>query len=145
MSRAKSTTRKLSRRQAVTLLGSGVVMLRPGAGEEPVTAATADACAAVQPIKGPLGTATSSGVSRAVVLGNPCCQEGMEAFFTGFNHVKGNTKAHLKDFAAALQDSRGELEEYCVMVWGLKKEDSDHLREEMQARYTMREYVPGKK
>lgn len=144
MPRAKSTTRKLSRRQMVALLGSGVVLVRVGGAD---VEAQGNPCEPVRPFKGTL-TSTGGGPARSVVAADPCCVEGLEAFFGGYNNMKSSQKAHLKDFADALTESRGELLEYCVMVWGLTKADSTQVANQMKERYQLKEYkkaAPAKK
>jgi hypothetical protein len=122
----------------VALLGSGVVLVRGGGAE---VEAQGNACVTVRPTKGRLNT--GSGPARSVLVGDPCCKEGLDAFFKGFNNMKTAERVHLKDFADALDKSRGELLEYCVMIWGLTKEDSARLADQMKERYRTQPYAPA--
>jgi hypothetical protein len=128
----------------VALLGSGVVLVRGGGAE---VEAQGNPCEAVRPFKG-TPTGTGGGPTRSIVAADPCCTDGMAAFFTGYNNMKSSQKAHLKDFAAVLTESKSELLEYCVMVWGLTKADSVQLAAQMKERYQLKEYkkaTPAKK
>jgi hypothetical protein len=143
MAKAKSTTRKLSRREMVALLGSGVVLATAGGTE---VEAQGNPCAAVRPAKGTF--TTPSGPPRTVLVGDPCCKEGLDAFFDGYKNMKSGDKVHLKDFAEALDKNRSELLEYCVMIWGLNKEESARVADDMKTRYRTAPYTgsaPAKK
>jgi len=136
MPKAKSTTRKLSRREMVALLGSGVVLARAGSAD---VEAQGNPCDPVRPAKGTLST--SSGPTRSVLVGDPCCEEGMSAFFDGYKNMTTAKQAHLKDFAEALEKNRAELLEYCVMIWGLTKADSARIADDMRSRYRTQPYT----
>src|SRR5262245_43358901 len=137
MPKAKSTTRTLSRRQMVALLGSGVVMLRSGSTE--AEALPPNACRDVAP---QTGTIAFDGATSPVLGGDPCCTEGLDAFFNGYNNMKGPEKAHLRVFAEALQAERGALREYCVMIWGINQAESDRIANDIKERYRMIPYKP---
>jgi hypothetical protein len=121
----------------VALLGSGVVLATAGGTE--VEAQGPNACATVRPVKGTF--TTTSGPPRTVLVGDPCCKEGMAAFFDGYKNMKTADKVHLKDFAEALDKNRSELLEYCVMIWGLNKQESERMADDMRARYRTAPYT----
>jgi hypothetical protein len=156
MAKAKSRTKKLSRRELVTMLGSGVVFIGTG-GRKTVEAQTnakttakvtkqpppppsPNSCQTVVPFKGRAGTGNDA---HTILMANPCCKEGVSVFFSGFDKVGKPTKEHLTSFASLLNASKDELLEYCVMVWGLKGPEQTDLVKAMQERYKMTEY-PGK-
>jgi hypothetical protein len=153
MAKTKSKAKKLSRRELVSLLGSGVV-LAGTAGSGSVEAQTTgkakakattppppppgpNACQTVVPFKGRVG---SGPAAHTILMADPCCREGVDLFFTGFDKVANPAKGHLKEFAAALTTSKDELLEYCVMVWGLKLEERADLMKQMQEKYQLKEY-----
>jgi hypothetical protein len=121
---AKQATRKVTRRQAVALLGAGTVMSTlgtvPGSGEEPPQGLSCNDLAAVHTYK--------SGNSQALVSLS-CCAETLNAVLAGVEEPKhrptGPGKKHLKPLRDQLVAS--SLEEYCFMIWGLKKEQADGL------------------
>ncbi len=136
MAKAKSKTKKLTRRQMVTLLGSGVVFAG-GAGSREVEAQAPNACRAVRPMR---GTAGSGPNQHPILMADPCCKEGVNVFFSGYDTIKEPVKGHMKEFADALTSSNNELLEYCVMVWGLKLEERADLMKQVTERYQMKEY-----
>ena len=130
MAKTKTKVKKLSRRQMVMLLGSGVVFAQASGSD--VEALPPNACHAVQPLTG-VGSR-----QQLVLMADPCCQEGLKIFQAGFKATRDSTvKGHLKDFNAALTANQGQLLEYCVMVWGLQQDERNNLVEQVQSRYKL--------
>jgi hypothetical protein len=124
----------------VALLGSGVVLLRADGSE---VQAQGNPCENVKPAT---STVTTGGTARTVLVGDPCCMEGLQAFFGGYDNMADPQKAHLRDFADALQSNKTQLLEYCVMVWGLTKADSSKLLNSLKETYRLKDYTaPAKK
>jgi hypothetical protein len=124
------TSKKLSRRQMVMLLGSGVVFApAKGSAAEPPPGKE---CQTVRPMKG-----AGSG-SDILLMADPCCQDGLKIFKAGYRAMRDATaRGHLKDFNTALTASENQLMDYCVMVWGLKKVERDNLVEQVQSKYKL--------
>ena len=138
MAKKKSTAKKLSRRQMVVLLGSGVMFARTRSGEGGEVPPPPDVCQIARPLT---GRTKINSAEHPVLMANPCCVDGMTIFFNGFNHTKtGHAHDHLKDFAAALTANKDELLEYCLMVWGINDVDRTALVKIMQERFQMKEY-----
>lgn len=130
MAKRKSQAKKLSRRQMVMLLGSGVVFAP--ASEVVVEAQGATPCQTVKPLRG------TGSKNQPVLMGDPCCKEGLQIFKAGFKALKDPTvKGHLKDFHAAITASENQLMDYCVMVWGLEQAEKDSFVREVQAKYRL--------
>ena len=129
---AKTKSKKLSRRQMVMLLGSGVV-LAPAAGS---AAEPPQDCHPVNPMRG-VGTQ-----QQPVLMGDPCCKNGLKVFREGYRNLPRNSpeRANFKDFDAALTAAESQFMDYCVMVWGLQKNERDNLVEQMQSRYKLTPY-----
>jgi hypothetical protein len=123
---ARQTTRKVTRRQAVALLGAGTVISTvgtvPGSGEEPPQGGglSCNDVATVHTYK--------SGNSQALISFS-CCAETLNAVLAGVEEPKhrptGPGKKHLKPLRDQLVAA--SLLEYCFMIWGLKKEQADGL------------------
>jgi hypothetical protein len=158
MAKAKSKTKKLSRRELVTLLGSGMVFMGTAGGGTAEAQAKAkgrgkanannpppppppSVCQNVIPFEGRAGTGNNA---HTILMANPCCKEGVNVFFTGFDKVGNPTKGHLKDFADLLTGSKNALEEYCVMVWGLKGQEQVDLVKSMTEKFQMTAYKAKK-
>jgi hypothetical protein len=133
MAQTKSQAKKLSRRQMVMLLGSGVVLApAAGAAESDVETLPGKECHAVSPMRG------TGNQQQPVLMADPCCQDGLKVFKAGFKAVKDATvRGHFKDFNTALTASEGQLMDYCVMVWGLQQNERDNLVEQMQSKYKL--------
>ena len=130
MAKTKSQAKKLSRRQMVMLLGSGVVFAP--AGESVVEAQGPIPCERIKPLKG------TGNKNQPVLVGDPCCKEGVQIFRAGFNALKDKkVKDHFKDFNDALTASQNKMMDYCVMVWGLQKDEKDAFVKDVQARYRL--------
>jgi hypothetical protein len=137
MAKTRSKAKKLSRRQMVVLLGSGVMFARARSGEGGEVPPP-DVCQIAKPRT---GTTTIKGVEHPVLMASPCCGDGMTMFFDGFNKIKtGPAHDHLKDFAAALTANKDELLEYCLMVWGINDVDRKALADMMQERFKLKDY-----
>jgi hypothetical protein len=65
----------------------------------------------------------------------------MSIFFGGFDKAAQPTKGHMQAFANALNGSKDELLEYCVMVWGLQREERADLVKQVREKYTMLDYT----
>jgi hypothetical protein len=151
MPKTKSRTKKISRRQMVVLLGSGVVfsaVRKDGRLEaknaedtkEAKAAKTLESCHAVVPLVAKVND------TQSILLADPCCQEGLAVFRTGFRNIKDTgLKGHLKEFDAALAANESQLLEYCIMVWGLGQTERDGLVTQMRERYKLEEYPLKKK
>ena len=97
-----------------------------------VQSKSADGCKTVLPMRG-VGPQ-----QQPVLMGDPCCREGLQIFKAGFRAMKDSTvRAHLKDFNNALTASEGQMMDYCVMVWGLRQEERDRMVEEVRVRYQL--------
>lgn len=154
MAKTKSKAKKLSRRELVTILGSGVVFVGRAGGDAVAAQGDAktkakstttpppppppNACQTVVPFRGRVG---SGPAAHTILMADPCCHEGVDLFFTGFDKIGPPVKGHLKNFADVLNTSKEELLEYCVMVWGLKKEERADLMKQMQEKYQLKEYT----
>ena len=132
MAKTKTTgTKKLSRREMVTLLGSGVLVATTGERAE----AQAGACRAVSPKRGKVGG------TSVILFGDPCCRDSIALFLKGMTTNLGSTaKANLKPLADALRANQKGLLEYSVMVWGLKEGERDALLKVYQERFAIARY-----
>jgi hypothetical protein len=121
----RQATRKVTRRQAVALLGAGTVMSTvravPGSAEEAAQGNLACNDLAIV-------NTYRTGNTRALVSLS-CCDETLNAVLAGVEEPKhrptGPGKKHLKPLRDQLVAA--SLEEYCFMIWGLKKEQADGL------------------
>jgi hypothetical protein len=130
---AKTKTKKLTRREMVVLLGSGVLVATTGEPAE----AQGLACRVVTPNKG------SGSAKNMILSGDPCCKDSVAVFLKGMGmttNFSNAAKANLRPLAEALRDSEKDLLEYSVMLWGLKKEERDAFMKEIQERFALREY-----
>jgi hypothetical protein len=131
MAKTKTRTKKLTRREMVVLLGSGVLVASAG---EPAEAQGA-ACRVVSPNKG------SGKGSNMVLSGDPCCRDSVAVFLNGMTtNLGGSVKANLKPLADALRANQKNLLEYSVMIWGLKEEERDAIMKIYQERFALRKY-----
>lgn len=134
MAKTKTTNKKLSRREMVVLLGSGVLVASSGEPAE----AQQSACRVVTPSRG-------SGVKKNLILsGDPCCKDSLAVFLRGMGmttKVSNSARTNLKPLAEALKDNENDLLEYSVMLWGLKEEDRDALVKVIQERYALTAYT----
>jgi hypothetical protein len=122
----KTTARKLTRRDAVALMGAGTVMaaVRPGpAAATPKGQKSKPECN-MPAIVSTLGRGTAEAIASY-----SCCDETRNAVLTGVGEpgksatVQG--KAHLAPLRNRLVNSN--LLEYCFMIWGLKEEEAKTL------------------
>ena len=129
----KTKTKKLSRREMVVLLGSGMLVATSG---EPARA-QGNACRVVSPNKG-------TGKTKNLILsGDPCCRDSVAVFLKGMDMTSkfsNSTKDNLRPLAEALKANENDLQEYSVMLWGLKKDERDAFMKDVQERYALREY-----
>jgi hypothetical protein len=128
--KTNTKTKKLSRREMVALLGSGMLVATTG---EPAEAQGA-ACRVVSPNKG------SGGTKNLILSGDPCCKDSVAVFLKGMAYVGTNAKANLKPLADALRANENDLQEYSVMLWGLKQDERDAIMKIYEERYTLRAY-----
>jgi hypothetical protein len=135
--RKKTAAGKLSRRQMVMLLGSGVVFAGTVKGEEFAAEAQGNPCSAVTPATAIVG-------NRMLLVANPCCAEGFEMVHASFGGApaKSATKEHLKTFHEALNAAKqqDQLLEYCVMMWGLTEPQAKDLSNRMKEQYNLKDY-----
>ena len=129
-----SKARKMSRRDAVVLLGASALVAR---GKR---ASAAKADGAQQPgrpdrCKGdaivvPYEFRIGSEVHQAM-LAYTCCRESQNAILVGVAEpqktVSGNGQRHLKPMTDRLKVDR--LDEYCFMIWGLTETQAKQLQE----------------
>jgi hypothetical protein len=121
----RKATRKLTRRDAVALLGAGTVMSTvrtvSASGEEPrQNEAACSRDAVVATYKSPNGHA---------LLSYSCCNETLNAVLVGVAErgrvPTSRGKTHLKKLRDELLTAN--LEEYCFMIWGLKGDQATSL------------------
>jgi hypothetical protein len=120
----RKATGKLTRRDAVALLGAGTVMSTvrtvSGSAPEPQSDAACNSDAVVVTYK--------SGNNQAL-LSYSCCNETLNAMLVGVAEPRraptGRGKKHLKKLRDELVAAN--LEEYCFMIWGLKEEQAKSL------------------
>ena len=113
---ARKATRKLTRREAVTLLGTGAVV---GTGSTATSGAAGQpkhpSCDQVADVK------AYRNRSQQALVGYTCCDETKNAILVGVDDPAHNPtsrgKAHLKKWQGELKTAN--LLEYCFMVWGL--------------------------
>ena len=130
-----SKSKKISRRDAVVLLGAGALVAR---GKRASASKSADAqqsggrpdrCkgdAIVVPYEFRIG----SEVHQAM-LAYTCCRESQNAILVGVAEpqktVSNNGQRHLKPMTDRLKVDR--LDEYCFMIWGLTEQQAKSLQE----------------
>lgn len=132
-----SKSRKISRRDAVVLLGTGVLVARgkgasarraEGAQQPPGRPDRCKDDAVVVPYEFRIG----SEVHQAM-LAFTCCRESQNAILVGVAEpqktVSNNGQRHLKPMTERLKVDR--LDEYCFMIWGLTDAQNKMLLESM--------------
>jgi hypothetical protein len=132
MAKTKSKSTKLSRRQMVVLLGSGGVLGALG-NSEGAEAAPASVCVNVKAFQG------KNKQGELVLSGYPCCRESAQLFMDGFSKAAPTVKGHLQVLKSALEKNRNSLQEYSIMIWGLRQEERDSLMETIANRFSMSE------
>jgi hypothetical protein len=122
----RPTAKRITRRNAVALLGAGAVMAatRP----EPVRAQKpSKECAAQAPVRR-YGQPT-----RRYLMADTCCEESRNAVLVGVEEPSFKPtqtgKMHLKALHMALLQEK--LAEYCVMIWGLTEAQVNQIRAEV--------------
>lgn len=137
----KPTAKKITRRDAVALLGVGAVV--GAALPEPVGARQGpkQECAGEAPVDR-YGQPT-----RRYLLADTCCDESRNAILVGveeknFKPTK-NGKLHLKKLREALVEEK--LAEYCLMIWGLTMPQVQQLRKQLPADLRLGDRDPEKK
>jgi hypothetical protein len=123
----KPTTRKLTRRDAVALMGAGTVM---AAVRTPPVAAAEGAQGPV-PCSKPAQTATLSKGSRQAIASLSCCEETRNAILVGVQEPQKTTSKGAKAHLGPIRDRlvADNLEEYCFMIWGLDEKEATSLYE----------------
>ena len=121
----KPTTRKLTRRDAVALMGAGTVMAA-------VRAAPAEAAGEAQgPVEcsKPAQTTTLSKGSRRAIASLSCCEETKNAILVGVQEPGKSVSKGAKTHLGPIRDRlvADNLEEYCFMIWGLDEKSAMRL------------------
>jgi len=124
----KPTTRKLTRRDAVALMGAGTVMA--AVRNAPIEAAGGEAQGGV-PCGKPAQTATLSKGGRQAIASLSCCDETRNAILVGVEEPKKTVTKGGKTHLAPIRDRlvTDNLEEYCFMIWGLDEKQAVSLYE----------------
>ena len=124
----KRSSGKITRRDAVTMLGAGAMLGGVcGNSEGAETLAQGPPCS--MPANVTEFDIVVGGKTRLAMLADTCCEESQTAILAG-TEVAGrkptpNTKTHLKRLTDRLQAST--LDEYCFMIWGLSQADVKSL------------------
>jgi hypothetical protein len=107
---------KISRRKAIATLASGAVGVGAaiGGSSDTVTCQSA-ACGGVAKVTVPT---TGPSVQTTNLISSSCCADTKATLLT----ASGQPKTHLQPLLTKLQDNNTHLLEYCVMVWGIKKD-----------------------
>jgi hypothetical protein len=121
----RTTSRKLTRRDAVALLGAGTVIgavrTAPAASR---AVAQGDISCDTPAVVGTLGRG-----SRLGLFSYSCCEETKNALLVGVQEKNRKPtergKAHLVGLQERLRYDN--LEEYCFMLWGLNQEQAIQL------------------
>ena len=123
----KPTTRKLTRRDAVALIGAGTVV----AAMRPTPAAAGGAAQGGIPCSKPAQTATLSKGNRQAIAALSCCEETRNAILVGIQEPKKTTSKGAKAHLGPIRDRlvTDNLEEYCFMIWGLDEKEATALYE----------------
>ncbi len=132
-----SKPKKITRRDAVAILGAGTVFgaVRP----EPVHAREMvqprpDRCGGVAEVSEYVGPG-----GHRIILADTCCGESQTAILVGTQQPgrkpSPNGQRHLKPLTDRL--TTANLEEYCYMVWGLTDAELKSVREMMPARLNL--------
>ena len=134
-----SKTKKITRRDAVVLLGAGAL----AAHGQPASARTQKPSSPPKPKPGrpdrcgkpavvePYEFRTSDGQTHQAMLAATCCGESRTAVLVGVARpgisVSAGGPAHLKPLTDRLEVD--QLDEYCFMIWGLTEQQANMLRE----------------
>lgn len=84
-------------------------------------AKTGKTCVNVAPYKG------SDKAGNLVLSGYSCCEDSLAVLVNGLKGTKTPAKTHLKPLADALTKNANALQEYSVLIWGLKERDRAKL------------------
>ena len=130
----KAKTRKLTRRDAVAMLGAGTVL---GVARAPLTAATPGGQQDHPSCDVPALVATYKRSSNLAILSVSCCEETKNALLVGVQEPTGTRqpttrgKSHLKPLQHRLNNDN--LLEYCFMMWGISATQAQQLFTTMAA------------
>jgi hypothetical protein len=134
----KAKTRKLTRRDAVAMLGAGTVL---GVARTPLTAAKE----VVQPdhpsCDVPAQVATYKRSNNLAIVSVSCCDETKNALLVGVQEPTGTRKptprgkTHLKPLEYRLNNDN--LLEYCFMMWGISAAQAQQLFETMPKQFDL--------
>ena len=131
--------KKVSRRQAVAVLGTSLV------GGAVATTACTPPQQVASPCQAPAETvATKCGevssavyttprVNESYLRGDGCCDYFRIALNHGYQNMAHPHQLHLKKFMDDLQSSRPQLMDYCFVVFGVKEEVANKMRENLKA------------
>jgi hypothetical protein len=120
--------RKISRRNMVALLGSGVVVGVALDGEDAAAGLPCD-----QPCDVFEYTTGTGSKTRTALVSGSCCKHTRTLIMKGPGGLNQQGTAHLKPLRNTL--NRVTLEEYCYMTWGLDEGQVRQLQEYTQKQF----------
>jgi hypothetical protein len=144
--------RKVSRRKAMAILGSGAAVGAVWESSAELEAISCSDPAFVQVFKPPKARATPRGGTtppktgttppakpeNGVFVSFSCCDETRLAILTGAAKGSATGRTHLEPITKKLNEVGTDgLEEYCLMIWGLNKEHRDELVRTMTEKTTV--------
>jgi hypothetical protein len=135
----KRSSRKITRRDAVTMLGAAAVLGGArGKAEAAESAVQGLPCAGVAEVSE--FDMVVNGKTRLAMMANACCGESRTAVLAGTevprHKPSANTKSHLKRLTDTLQTAT--LDEYCFMIWGLSEAQALSLYKTMPERLALK-------
>ena len=140
----KRSSGKITRRDAVTMLGAGAVLggVR-GKSEAAETLAQGPPCSTPATVRE--FDIIVGGKPRLAMLADTCCEESRTAVLAGTVGGKQptqNTRSHLKTLTDTL--GRETLDEYCFMIWGLDRGQVNMLYSTVPERLALKARVTKK-
>jgi hypothetical protein len=125
----KPTTRKLTRRDAVALLGAGTVMAAVHPAAPAAEAAGAEAQGGGIACDKPGQVGTFGRGNHQALASFSCCEETRNAILVGVGEPKRQPNTRGKGHLKPLRDRLvvDNLEEYCFMIWGLNEQQARDL------------------
>lgn len=132
-----SKSKKITRRDAVVLLGAGALAAhgtpasaRTQQTQKPPKSGRPDRCGKPAVVI-PYEFKTSDGQTHQAMLAQTCCGESQNAVFVGVGKPGKNVTVggpgHLKPMTDRLEVD--QLDEYCFMIWGLTEAQVNQARE----------------